>query len=62
MNQQQFRVLGLMSGTSLDGLDIVCADFTLEEGEWDFNIIASTTISYAKKWLFKLKKCTFKQN
>ncbi len=39
------RAIGLMSGTSLDGLDICFAEFRQAE-RWNFNIIAAETIPY----------------
>ncbi|MCP4120495.1 MAG: anhydro-N-acetylmuramic acid kinase [Bacteroidetes bacterium] len=38
--------IGLMSGTSLDGLDMIAVEFTEQEGRWDFNILAAECISY----------------
>ncbi len=35
-----------MSGTSLDGLDIAFCEFIHEEGEWKFNILETTSITY----------------
>jgi len=39
-----------MSGTSLDGLDVVCCEFTLRNKKWDFKLIASETVKYSPKW------------
>lgn len=39
-------VIGLMSGTSLDGLDICCAQFTYADEKYSFEILASETIKY----------------
>lgn len=45
-----------MSGSSLDGLDIVCT--TLEEvrGQWRFDIVAAACIPYSADWLAELKQ------
>ena len=40
-----FYVIGVMSGTSLDGLDIVYVKFTQDES-WSFDIIYSKTYKY----------------
>lgn len=49
-----YRVLGLMSGTSLDGLDMCLADFVLDKGRWHFEIIKSQTLGYSEGWREKL--------
>jgi len=51
-----YKVLGLMSGTSLDGLDIAyCHLWQTQKGNWDFKILQAETISYSKEWKSKLK-------
>lgn len=52
---KSYQVIGLMSGTSLDGLDVVCVEF-LERSDktWGFKILASKTFSYSKELLNKL--------
>ena len=44
------RVIGLMSGTSLDGLDLVCADFWQENEKFNYQIIAADCIAYETEW------------
>lgn len=41
----EYNVIGLMSGTSLDGLDICYANFSYLKNKWDFKIINATTVN-----------------
>ena len=52
---KQFNIIGLMSGTSLDGLDIVYVNFKLDK-YWKYEIINSKTYKYEKKWNSFLQK------
>lgn len=57
----QIRVVGLMSGTSLDGLDICCADFVLSKKQWSYKIVQAETVHYSneqKKWFKSLENTT----
>lgn len=49
------RAIGLMSGTSLDGLDICFAEFDKTDNQWHFKIIEAETIPYSEKWESNLK-------
>ena len=49
-----FHAVGLMSGTSLDGLDICFARFEKQD-EWTFKILKAETLSYSKNWEDKLR-------
>ncbi len=50
-----YNVIGVMSGTSLDGIDL--AYITFEIGaSWSFKIQVAETVPYADKWKQKLKK------
>lgn len=53
--QTQYFAIGLMSGTSLDGLDLCYAKFVFSEN-WSFEIIHTETIPYSTDWYDKLKK------
>lgn len=44
-----YIALGLMSGTSLDGLDLCLAQFEQVKGNWKYQILASQTISYSSQ-------------
>lgn len=50
----KYHVLGVMSGTSLDGLDLAICSFNKSD-KWSFNIEKYKTIEYPKDWLSKLK-------
>ena len=54
MRRKQFRVLGVMSGTSLDGIDLAYLAFTREE-HWEASILKAETIPYSQKWVEALK-------
>lgn len=47
---QTYHVIGLMSGTSLDGLDIAFCRFTVDKNGWKYEIIHAETKAYSKDW------------
>ena len=49
------KAIGLMSGSSLDGLDIAYTEFGKENGEWQYNLLIGETISYPNEWQNILK-------
>ena len=49
----KYRCLGLMSGTSLDGIDLVICTFT-KDREWKFKINKAITIKYPIYWIDRL--------
>lgn len=55
MQQQTYNVIGVMSGTSLDGVDLAHISFTIADGKWSFEMRESETVPYENAWLDKLK-------
>lgn len=54
-----FHALGLMSGTSLDGLDICHASFQKDDlGQWQFRILNASTFPYTEVWENRLRNAT----
>jgi anhydro-N-acetylmuramic acid kinase len=51
-----YFALGLMSGTSLDGLDLCYVKFSLHHKIWHFEILESETLPYPESWAKKLAK------
>ena len=46
MKDFQIQAIGLMSGTSLDGLDVCCCTFRQQAGKWSFHIDCAKGYSY----------------
>jgi anhydro-N-acetylmuramic acid kinase len=52
-SSHRYHVIGLMSGTSLDGLDVAYCLFEKKK-EWKFRILSARTYSYSALWKKKL--------
>lgn len=55
MHQQEYTALGLMSGTSLDGLDLCLVRFWHLAEKWHFKMLKTDTIAYTPSWQARLK-------
>jgi anhydro-N-acetylmuramic acid kinase len=57
---KKYKVIGIMSGTSLDGLDIAYCEFWKNK-KWQYKIVFAETKKYKRKWKDKLSNA-FKAN
>jgi anhydro-N-acetylmuramic acid kinase len=55
MKKNNYNVIGVMSGTSLDGVDLAHIEFHLEKNKWSFEILENETIGYSQDWINHLK-------
>jgi len=53
--QSEYIVVGVMSGSSLDGVDIAICNF-MKINNWTFSILRSETIAYNNEWKIKLNE------
>ncbi|MBL4663085.1 MAG: anhydro-N-acetylmuramic acid kinase [Flavobacteriaceae bacterium] len=57
MNRKQYMVLGVMSGTSLDGIDLAhCIISYSEENTWGYTIEVAETVPYSSFWKNQLQE------
>jgi len=50
-----YKVIGLMSGTSLDGLDLAACEFNFKGGQWQYRIDYADTIKYTDELRSRLQ-------
>lgn len=55
-NNRSMTSIGLMSGTSVDGLDVCCATFSYKDGKWIFHIDCARGYDYPAHLKAKLGK------
>lgn len=55
MFKETYFVIGVMSGTSLDGVDLAQIIFNVVDDHWSFEIGVAETIPYDEKWIDQLK-------
>lgn len=53
--QQTYNTIGVMSGTSLDGVDLAHIQFSIADNKWNFNLLECETVAYSQQWVNTLK-------
>ena len=54
MFKENYNVIGVMSGTSLDGVDLAYLKFNCTD-QWAYEILQSETVAYPETWVDQLK-------
>lgn len=54
MTKYKYKVIGVMSGTSLDGIDLACIHFHFDT-RWTFELVKMETLGYSESWVDILK-------
>lgn len=57
MYEKEYNVIGVMSGTSLDGIDLVHINFSFNT-YWNYRILKGETVEYTEFWGNQLKSLT----
>ena len=55
MIKNSYHIIGVMSGTSLDGVDLAEITFEKNINHWSFKIHQAETVAYADEWVNRLK-------
>lgn len=56
--KSSYKVIGLMSGTSLDGLDIAHCSFDFKSGKWHYELLQTDFVEYEEGFRKRLKEST----
>ena len=56
LKKNKYHIIGVMSGTSLDGIDFAEIVFNLAGNKWDFEILAAQTVPYSSFWKEELRE------
>lgn len=51
---ESYNVIGIMSGTSLDGVDLAYCNFSVQNVQWNYKILETQSITYPDSWKEKL--------
>lgn len=49
------NIIGIMSGTSLDGVDVAYCSFEKVQNKWHYDIVCAETFPYSGEWTYRLQ-------
>jgi anhydro-N-acetylmuramic acid kinase len=52
---KNYNIIGVMSGTSLDGVDLAHIHLSLINSKWNFQLLECETVAYSEDWILILK-------
>jgi anhydro-N-acetylmuramic acid kinase len=52
---ERYKAIGLMSGSSLDGLDIAYCEFGFINGQWALKVLNTDVVTYPDEWVQEIK-------
>jgi anhydro-N-acetylmuramic acid kinase len=52
---KKYNAIGIMSGTSCDGLDLAYCTFVFEAGKWSYQLNKSKMVEYSSDWKSRLR-------
>ncbi|AWH86818.1 anhydro-N-acetylmuramic acid kinase [Flavobacterium album] len=55
MEEENYNVIAVMSGTSLDGADLAHVSLAYKDAKWAFKIAETATVPYTDEWVQTLK-------
>ena len=55
MSANVYKVIGMMSGTSLDGIDLLAMKLTKKE-DWSYELLTAETLPYPPSWIQELRQ------
>jgi anhydro-N-acetylmuramic acid kinase len=56
LKKDSYHIIGVMSGTSLDGIDLAEITFNFAEEKWNFKILVAETVPYSTFWKKELRE------
>ncbi len=56
LKKEKYHIIGVMSGTSLDGIDLAEVIFDYSENKWTFKIITAEIVPYSSFWKNELRQ------
>lgn len=54
-----YAALGIMSGSSLDGLDLAFCEFSEKQSRWTYQIVAAKTLPFPEEWKILLQESSY---